>query len=43
MPRRGELYPGPCLTTEEKARKNLGQGNRTIRVDLTIKIHKLEY
>ena len=27
VPRRGELYPGICLTTEEKARKNLGQGS----------------
>ena len=26
-----ELYPGICLTTEEKARKNLSQGSRTIR------------
>jgi len=25
-PRRCELYPGICLTTEEKARKNLSQG-----------------
>ena len=24
----GELYPGICLTTEEKARKNLSQGSR---------------
>ena len=24
-----ELYPGICLTTEEKARKNLSQGSRT--------------
>jgi len=23
----GELYPGICLTTEEKARRNLSQGN----------------
>ena len=23
-----ELYPGICLTTEEKARKNLSQGSR---------------
>ena len=23
VPRLGELYPGICLTTEEKARKNL--------------------
>ena len=28
VPRLGELYPGICLTTEEKARKNLSQGNR---------------
>jgi hypothetical protein len=26
VPRLGELYPGICLTTEEKARKNLSQG-----------------
>jgi hypothetical protein len=25
VPRLGELYPGICLTTEEKARKNLSQ------------------
>jgi hypothetical protein len=31
VPRLGELYPGICLTTEEKARKNLSQGSRTIR------------
>jgi hypothetical protein len=29
VPRLGELYPGVCLTTEEKARKNLSQGSRT--------------
>jgi hypothetical protein len=23
-----ELYPGICLTTEQKARKNLSQGSR---------------
>ena len=28
MPRLRELYPGICLTTEEKARKNLSQGSR---------------
>jgi len=28
VPRLGELYPGICLTTEEKARKNLSQGGR---------------
>ena len=27
MPRLCELYPGICLTTEEKARKNLSQGS----------------
>jgi hypothetical protein len=26
VPRLYELYPGICLTTEEKARKNLSQG-----------------
>jgi hypothetical protein len=29
-----ELYPGICLTTEEKARKNLSQGRKTsVRVE----------
>jgi hypothetical protein len=28
VPRLGELYPGICLTTEEKARKDLSQGSR---------------
>jgi hypothetical protein len=32
VPRLGEFYPGICLTTEEKARKNLSQGSRTIRI-----------
>jgi len=32
VPRLGELYPGICLTTEEKARKNLRQGSQTIRI-----------
>jgi hypothetical protein len=27
VPRLCELYPGICLTTEEKARKNLSQGS----------------
>jgi len=27
-----ELYPGICLTTEERAWKNLSQGSRTIRI-----------
>jgi hypothetical protein len=32
VPRLGELYPGICLTTEEKARKTLNRGSRTIRI-----------
>ena len=32
MPRLCELYPGICLTTEEKARKNLSQGSRIMPV-----------
>jgi hypothetical protein len=27
VPRLGQLYPGICLTTEEKARKTLSQGS----------------
>ena len=30
VPRLCELYPHICLTTEEKARKNLSQGSQTI-------------
>jgi len=42
--RLGELYPGICLTTEEKARKKLSQGSRAIRIHKpNIKIHKLQY
>jgi hypothetical protein len=29
VPRLYEFYPDICLTTEEKARKNLSQGNHT--------------
>jgi hypothetical protein len=32
VPRLGELYSGICLTTEEKARKNLSQGSGTTRI-----------
>ena len=32
VPPLGELYPGIRLTTEEKARKNLSQGSRSIRI-----------
>jgi len=28
VPRLCEVYPGICLTTEEKARENLSQGSR---------------
>ena len=34
VPRLGELYPGICLTTEEKARKNLSHCSRTIRTHI---------
>jgi len=33
------LYPGICLTTVEKARKNLSQGSRRVPAG-TMKIHK---
>jgi len=29
-----ELYPGICLTIEEKAWKNLSQGSRTVPVGM---------
>ena len=32
VPRLCELYPGICLTTEEKARKNLSQGSQRMPV-----------
>jgi hypothetical protein len=32
VPCLGELYPGICLTTGEKAWKNLSQGSQTIRI-----------
>jgi len=32
VPRLCEVYPGICLTNEEKARKNLSQGSRTMPV-----------
>jgi len=31
VPRLCEFYPGICLTTEEKARKNLSQGKKNSR------------
>jgi len=30
VPRLCEFYPGICLTAEEKARKNLGQGKKNL-------------
>jgi hypothetical protein len=30
VPRLCEFYPGICLTTEEKARKNLSKGNKNL-------------
>jgi hypothetical protein len=38
VPRLCELYLGICLTTEEKARKNLNQGSRGVPAG-TMKIH----
>jgi hypothetical protein len=35
VPRLCELYPGICLTTEEKARENLSQGSRRVPVVAT--------
>jgi hypothetical protein len=32
VPRLGELYPGICRATEEKARKNLSHGSWTTRI-----------
>jgi hypothetical protein len=39
VPRLCGLYPCICLTTEEKARKNLSQGSRNVPAG-TMKIHK---
>ena len=32
VPRLGELYPGMCLATDEKALKTLSQGRGKIRI-----------
>jgi len=32
VPRLCKLYPGICLTAEEKAQKNLSQGSRRLTV-----------
>jgi len=53
VPRLCELYPGICLTTEEKARKNLIEGSRRMPVGTmktegteqsaqTVRIHNLQ-
>jgi hypothetical protein len=39
VPRLCGFYPGICLTTEEKARKNLSQSSRRVPAG-TMKIHK---
>jgi flagellar basal body-associated protein FliL len=36
VPRLGELYPGICLTAEEKARKNLGKNGIIIIIIIII-------
>jgi len=53
VPRSCEFYPGICITTDEKARKNLSQGKGRVPVGtmkteckektyLTIKIQNLQ-
>ena len=39
VPRLCKLYPGICLTTEEKAPQNLSQGGRRVSAGM-MKIHK---
>jgi hypothetical protein len=44
VPRLGKLCSGIYLATEERARKNLSQESRTIRIHRpNNKIHKLQY
>jgi hypothetical protein len=38
VPRLGELYPGICLATEEKAWKTLSQGSCTSSVCLLVRV-----
>jgi hypothetical protein len=38
-----ELYPGICLTTEEKARKNLDQGSQRMPVGTMKTIYRIEH
>jgi len=39
VPRLCGLYPGICLTTEEKARKNLSQGSRRVPAGTAAEVH----
>jgi hypothetical protein len=41
VPRLCELYPGICLTTEEKTRKTLSQGSRRVPAG-RMKIHNIQ-
>jgi len=42
VPRLCELYPGICLTAEEKARKTLSQGTRRVPAGtMTIRKHTI--
>jgi hypothetical protein len=44
MPRLCEFYPGICLTTEEKARKNLSQGKKNVsQIKENSKVYFLKY
>ena len=42
VPRLCEFYPGICLTTEEKARKNLSQGKEKTPVSLRKTLVRVE-
>ena len=41
MPRLCEFYPGICLTTEEKARKNLSQGRKFLGWGIELEFFQL--
>jgi hypothetical protein len=38
VPRLCEFYPGICITTGEKAWKNLSQGSRRVRVYMLLRV-----
>jgi hypothetical protein len=42
VPRLWDLYPGVCVTIEEKARKNLSVAARTSQAD-TVQYKKIEH